>query len=69
MLREYFNGKQLCKSINPDEAVAYGAAVQSAILSNQDMGYGFTCYGMPNTQQQSQYNNDTHNEPRIDEVD
>eukprot|EP01083_Nonionella_stella_P177708 625431_1 len=38
MLREYFNGKQLCKSINPDEAVAYGAAVQAAILSNQDMG-------------------------------
>jgi heat shock protein 1/8 len=33
MLSEYFNGKQLCKSINPDEAVAYGAAVQAAILS------------------------------------
>eukprot|EP00481_Brizalina_sp_1-RS-2013_P000859 TRINITY_DN204_c0_g1_i2.p1 TRINITY_DN204_c0_g1~~TRINITY_DN204_c0_g1_i2.p1 ORF type:complete len:212 (+),score=64.56 TRINITY_DN204_c0_g1_i2:145-780(+) len=38
MLREYFNGKELCKSINPDEAVAYGAAIQSAILSNEDMG-------------------------------
>ena len=32
-LSEYFNGKELNKSINPDEAVAYGAAVQAAILS------------------------------------
>lgn len=37
MLSDYFNGKELCKSVNPDEAVAYGAAVQSAILSgNKD---------------------------------
>jgi len=37
MLSEYFNGKELCRSINPDEAVAYGAAVQAAILSgNRD---------------------------------
>ena len=33
LLSEYFNGKELCKSINPDEAIAYGAAVQAAILS------------------------------------
>ncbi len=33
MLSEYFNNKALCKSINPDEAVAYGAAVQASILS------------------------------------
>ena len=33
MLSDYFNGKELCKSINPDEAVAYGAAVQAALLS------------------------------------
>ena len=33
LLSNYFNGKQLCKSINPDEAVAHGAAVQAAILS------------------------------------
>jgi heat shock protein 1/8 len=32
LLSEFFNGKELCKSINPDEAVAYGAAVQAAIL-------------------------------------
>lgn len=33
LLSEFFNGKTLCQSINPDEAVAYGAAVQAAILS------------------------------------
>jgi heat shock protein 1/8 len=33
LLSNYFGGKELCKSINPDEAIAYGAAVQSAILS------------------------------------
>lgn len=33
ILQEYFNGKQLCKSVHPDEAVAYGAAVQGAILA------------------------------------
>lgn len=30
--QDFFNGKELNKSINPDEAVAYGAAVQAAIL-------------------------------------
>lgn len=33
LLSNFFNGKELCKSINPDEAVAYGAAVQAAILN------------------------------------
>ena len=33
LLKNFFNGKQLCKSINPDEAVAFGATVQAAILS------------------------------------
>jgi len=35
MLTDFFNGKTLNKSINPDEAVAYGAAVQAAILNGQ----------------------------------
>jgi heat shock 70kDa protein 1/2/6/8 len=33
LLQDFFNGKQLNKSINPDEAVAYGAAIQAAILT------------------------------------
>jgi len=33
LLSEHFGGRQLCKSINPDEAVAFGAAVQGAILA------------------------------------
>ena len=36
MLSEFFNGKECNKSINPDEAVAYGATVQAAILSGAD---------------------------------
>jgi len=36
MLSEFFNGKEACKSINPDEAVAYGATVQAAILGGND---------------------------------
>jgi len=35
LLRDFFNGRELNKSINPDEAVAYGAAVQAAILTKQ----------------------------------
>merc|ERR1711881_710490 len=35
LLSDFFNGKDLCKSINPDEAVAYGAAIQAAILSGE----------------------------------
>ncbi|XP_021760577.1 probable mediator of RNA polymerase II transcription subunit 37c [Chenopodium quinoa] len=33
MLQDLFNGKELCKSLNQDEAVAYGAAIHAAILS------------------------------------
>lgn len=35
LLSDFFDGKQLEKSINPDEAVAYGAAVQGALLTGQ----------------------------------
>ena len=34
-LSEFFGGKELCKAVNPDECVAYGAAVQGAILSGE----------------------------------
>ena len=41
MLLSLFNGRiELCKSINPDEAVAYGAAVQGAILKSGGTGGG-----------------------------
>jgi heat shock protein 1/8 len=36
LLKDYFNGKELCQSVNPDEAVAYGAAVQAAIMTGRD---------------------------------
>lgn len=38
LLSGFFNGKELSKKINPDEAVAYGASVQAAILSNSTSG-------------------------------
>jgi len=38
MLSEHFGGKELCKTINPDEAVAVGAAVQGAILAGTSKG-------------------------------
>ena len=36
LLSEFFNGKEPCKSITPDEAVAYGATVQAVILAGAD---------------------------------
>ena len=38
LLSSFFNGKELSKNINPDEAVAYGASVQAAILSKSTTG-------------------------------
>ncbi|KAM5556349.1 iron-sulfur cluster biogenesis chaperone, mitochondrial-like [Rosa sericea] len=38
LLQDLFKGKQLCKSVNPDEAVAYGAAVQAAALCGNENG-------------------------------
>lgn len=36
MLSDYFGGKKLCSSINPDEAVAYGATVQASLLAGKE---------------------------------
>lgn len=35
LIKDFFNGKEPCRSVNPDEAVAYGAAVQAAILNGE----------------------------------
>merc|ERR1712109_167751 len=36
LVKEFFNGKEPSRGINPDEAVAYGAAVQAGVLSGED---------------------------------
>jgi len=36
LISEFFNGKELSKGVNPDEAVAYGAAIQGGILAQED---------------------------------
>lgn len=40
LVKDFFNGKEPCKSVNPDEAVAYGAAVQGAILAEAEQVEG-----------------------------
>ena len=35
LIQEFFEGKQLNKSINQDEAVAYGAAIEAAVMTNE----------------------------------
>ncbi|GLJ09197.1 hypothetical protein SUGI_0103630 [Cryptomeria japonica] len=37
MVRDFFDGKELCRAVNPDEAVAYGAALQAAVLNKEDV--------------------------------
>jgi len=38
LIKDFFNGKEPSRGVNPDEAVAYGAAVQACILSGGDCG-------------------------------
>ncbi len=39
LVKDFFKGKEPCKSINPDEAVAYGASIQAALLNdNEEFG-------------------------------
>eukprot|EP00095_Tigriopus_kingsejongensis_P002322 snap_masked-scaffold347_size200506-processed-gene-1.5 protein:Tk02322 transcript:snap_masked-scaffold347_size200506-processed-gene-1.5-mRNA-1 annotation:"78 kda glucose-regulated" len=38
LVKEFFNGKEPSRGVNPDEAVAYGAAIQACILSGGDCG-------------------------------
>ena len=40
LLEEFFNGKKASKGINPDEAVAFGAAVQGGVLSGEESASG-----------------------------
>ncbi|RLN41690.1 heat shock cognate 70 kDa protein-like [Panicum miliaceum] len=37
LLQDLFNGKELCTSVSPDEDVAYGAAIQAAVLSGDEV--------------------------------
>jgi len=39
LLQDYFKGKELCMSINPDEVVAYGAAIQAALLTKSKTSF------------------------------
>lgn len=43
LLKDFFNGKEPSRGINPDEAVAYGAAVQAGVISGEE-GNGFIFY-------------------------
>ncbi|GLJ09707.1 hypothetical protein SUGI_0114520 [Cryptomeria japonica] len=37
MVRDFFDGKELCRAVNPDEAIAYGAALQAAVLKKEEV--------------------------------
>ena len=43
LVKEFFNGKEPSRGINPDEAVAFGAAVQAGVLSGMSDSW-FVCF-------------------------
>lgn len=43
LLKEFFNGKEPSRGINPDEAVAYGAAVQVGVIAGVEGATAFLC--------------------------
>ena len=43
LLRDFFDGKEPSRGINPDEAVAFGAAVQAGIISGAGKSLGVVC--------------------------
>ncbi|GLJ09713.1 hypothetical protein SUGI_0114620 [Cryptomeria japonica] len=46
LVGDFFDGKELCRAINPEEAVAYEAALQAAVLNKEDVGK-FKLTGIP----------------------
>lgn len=51
LVKEFFNGKEPSRGINPDEAVAYGAAVQAGVLSGEEdtgMSYSYVMFFVVN---------------------
>lgn len=47
LLKEYFKGKEPSRGVNPDEAVAYGAAIQGAVLSGSKDTEGKSTWAPP----------------------
>jgi L1 cell adhesion molecule like protein len=53
MLQDFFNGKELCKGINPDEAVAYGAAVQVCDERGRQRAASMPCDARPDSRERN----------------
>jgi heat shock protein 5 len=50
LIKEFFNGKEPSRGINPDEAVAFGAAVQAGVISGEEGRIYFCSYSVGNSQ-------------------